>query len=51
MEIAKRVAVMWPIVCIIALAGTIRADELKVRQPKQAEIGIMVNCTVLNSRF
>jgi YHS domain-containing protein len=51
MKIAKQVAVMLTVVCIIALAGTIRADDLKVRQPNQAEIGMMVNCPVLNSRF
>jgi YHS domain-containing protein len=51
MKIAKQVAVMLTVVCIIALAGTIRADDLKVRQPNRAEIGMMVNCPVLNSRF
>jgi YHS domain-containing protein len=51
MKIAKQVAVMLPLVCIIALAGTIRANELKVRQPNHAELGMTVNCTVLNSRF
>ena len=51
MKIAKQVAVLLPLVCITALVGTIRADDLKVRQPNQAEMGMMVNCTTLNSRF
>jgi YHS domain-containing protein len=51
MKIAKQVAVMLIVVCIVALAGTIRADDLKVRQSNKAEIGMMVNCAVLNSRF
>ena len=51
MKMARQVAVMLPIVCIIALATTVQADDFKVRQPNQAEIGMMVNCPVLNSRF
>lgn len=51
MKIAKQVGFIFTIVSIIALAGTIQAEELKVRQPNQAEIGKMVNCPVMNSRF
>ena len=50
MKIAKQIALIFTIVCIIAFAGTIRADELQVRQPTQTEIGNIVNCPVTNER-
>jgi len=50
-KIAKQITLVFTIVCIIALAGTIQADDMKVRQPNQAEIGKIVNCPVMNSRF
>ena len=51
MKIARQIGVIVMVVCIIALAGTIQADDLKVRQPNQVEIGIMVHCPVMNSKF
>jgi YHS domain-containing protein len=51
MKITKQVAVMLTIVCIIALAGTVRGADLEVRQPNRAEIGMPVNCPVMNSRL
>jgi YHS domain-containing protein len=36
---------------ILAGTGTVLAEELKVRQPTQSEIGKMVNCPVMNIKF
>jgi YHS domain-containing protein len=51
MKISKQIAMIFTVVFIIAFAGTIQADELKIRQPNQAEIGTNVECPVLNSMF
>jgi YHS domain-containing protein len=50
-ERAKQIAVVLTVLCITAFAGTIRADDLKVRQPNRVEVGIMVKCPVMSSRF
>jgi YHS domain-containing protein len=51
MRIAKQFALIFTIMCVIAIAGTVQADELKVRQPNQTEIGKIVTCPVMNSKF
>jgi YHS domain-containing protein len=44
------------LICFITIAGTVYADcpsaeELKVRQPTQSEIGMMVRCATMNIKF
>ncbi len=51
MNIAKRIALILTVIFIIAIAGTIRADELTIRHPNQAEIGTVVKCPVLDTMF
>jgi len=51
MRIARQFAVIFTVVCVIVIAGTVQADELKVRQPNQIEIGKIMTCPVMNSRF
>jgi YHS domain-containing protein len=48
---AGQVAVMLTVACIIALAGTIQADDMNVRQPSRGETGIMAKCAVMGSMF
>ena len=51
MKIAKRVFLFCLIVSILAITGTIQAEELKVRQPMQSEIGNTVTCPVMGGKF
>jgi len=51
MKIASRIALIFTIVFIIAMAGKTQAEELKVRQPIQSEIGKTEKCPVMNSEF
>ncbi len=51
MKIPRRIVLLLSIVCIVAFAGTIWADELQVRKPTQSEIGKTVNCPVTNEKF
>ncbi len=50
MKTATQIALIFTIGCILAFARTVRADELQVRQPTQAEIGKIVSCPVTNER-
>jgi YHS domain-containing protein len=51
MKIPRQITLIFTICFIIAFSGAVQADELKVRQPNQAEIGNIVNCPVMNSKF
>lgn len=52
MTSSRLLAIILTTVCIIvAITGKVRADDLKARKANQAEIGMTVNCAVMNSRF
>jgi YHS domain-containing protein len=51
MKIAKQIALIFTIVCIIALTGMAQADQLNVRQPTESEIGKTETCPVLHTKF
>jgi YHS domain-containing protein len=48
MEIAKGIFLFCLIVSILGITRTIQAEELKVRQPTQNEIGKTVTCPVMD---
>jgi YHS domain-containing protein len=51
MTITLRAVAVMTIFCIFAFVGTTRADDMAVRQPNRAEIGMTAHCPVLNSTF
>jgi len=51
MTMARQITFIFTVVCVIAFAAATRAEDMKVRQPNQAEIGKIVSCPVMNSRF
>jgi len=51
MKIVRNIVLIIMVACIIVAAGNARAEELKVRQPTQTEIGKTVTCPVMNSKF
>ena len=51
MNITLRVVVIMTIFCIFTVVGTVRADDMALRQPNRAEIGMTARCPVLNSNF
>ena len=51
MKIARQIALIFTIVFIVALAGTVQADDMKERKATKDEIGRWVNCPVMNVKF
>jgi len=51
MKIAKMIFLFCLIVSILAITGTIQAEELQVRHAMQSEIGSTVTCPVMGGRF
>lgn len=56
MEGLKKIRLIFMLLFAITVAGTVYADylsaeEIKVRQPTQGEIGAMVRCATMNVKF
>ncbi len=51
MRMPKRTVTFLTLICIIFMAVAIHAEDLKVRQPTQEEIGKIAICPVMNLKI